>query len=64
MSGGRKEVPEQQTVEMEAESQRKHEESPLKPLKSPCIKGCEELSLCQHLVLCHGVGIAKCTYVA
>lgn len=64
MSGGRKEVSERETLEMEGESQRKHEQSSLKPPKSPHMKGCEEIRLCQYLVLCHSVGTAECTYVA
>lgn len=59
MSGGRKEASEWETLEMEGESQRKHEQSSLKPPKAPRMKGCEEIWLCQHLVLCHVCGHGK-----
>lgn len=39
MSRGRKEVPEQQTLEMDGESQRKHERSPLKASKATMHEG-------------------------
>lgn len=57
-------MPEWETLEMEGESQRQYEQSSLKPPKPTGMKGCEEIWLRQHLVLCHSVGMAKCTYVA